>query len=33
MAGRLRLGGDVRMLLANSALLSTLNDALAPLRA
>ena len=32
MAGRLRLGGDVRMLLANSALLSTLNDALAPLR-
>ena len=33
MAGRLRLGGDVRMLLDNSALLSSLNDALAPLRA
>jgi putative sterol carrier protein len=32
MAGRLRLGGDVRMLLDNSALLSSLNDALAPLR-
>ena len=33
MAGRLRLGGDVRMLLDNSDLLSSLNDALAPLRA
>ena len=32
MAGRLQLGGDVRMLLDNSALLTTLNDALAPLR-
>ncbi len=32
MAGRLQLGGDVRMLLDNSALLASLHDALAPLR-
>lgn len=32
MAGRLQLGGDVRMLLDNGPLLASLNDALAPLR-
>lgn len=32
MAGNLRLGGDVRLLLANSELLASLHDALAPLR-
>ena len=33
MGGHLRLGGDVRLLLDNSELLSSLHDALAPLRA
>lgn len=32
MAGNLRIGGDVRLLLDNSELLSSLHDALAPLR-
>ena len=32
MAGNLQLGGDVRLLLDNSELLSSLHDALAPLR-
>lgn len=32
MAGRLRLGGDSRVLLANQPLLASLHDALAPLR-
>ena len=32
MAGNLRIGGDVRLLLDNSELLSSLDDALAPLR-
>jgi hypothetical protein len=33
MAGDLRIGGDTSVLLANTDLLSALNDALAPLRA
>lgn len=32
MAGRLRIGGDTRVLLANQALLSSLHDVLAELR-